>query len=210
MVNSIKISIARVAAVASLLCAPLLVAEPVEPLPLKEGDVVFSSSPHGQGRAIVDATASRYTHCGVVILKEGRLMVLEAVQPVGLTTLEKFASHSAPGTFMARRLKAPLAPGALHAARAWGEAQIGKDYDSHFRWDNERLYCSELVWKFYEKAGVRLCQPRKFQDYRLDHPSVIQVIDQRYGGIEKLPKDENVVAPSDLAVSTLLVDPSNP
>lgn len=173
---------------------------------IREGDVVFSSSPRGQGQAIIEATASRHTHCGVVVMKNGRLMVLEAVQPVGFTTLENFAAHSTPGTFMARRLKSPLAPDALDAARTWGEAQIGKNYDSHFRWDDERLYCSELVWKFFEKAGVRLCQPRKFQDYRLDHPSVMEVIDQRYGGIDKLPQDENVVAPSDLAASAVMVD----
>lgn len=183
------------------LCCPLLVAGH-----LQEGDVVFSSSPRGLGQAIIDATSSRHTHCGVLLMREGRLMVLEAVQPVGFTTIENFASHSTPGTFIARRLKTPLAPTALEAARAWSASQIGKNYDRHFRWDDDRLYCSELVWKFYEKAGVRLCQPRKFQDYKLDHPRVTQAIEERYGGIEHLPKEENVVAPSDLAVSTLLAD----
>jgi uncharacterized protein YycO len=171
---------------------------------LREGDVVFSSSAEGQGQAVMAATRSIYTHCGVVFLKDGKLMVLEAVEPVGVIPLATFISRSAPGTFMARRLKEPVAPAKLAKARAWGEAQIGKKYDLKFRWDDDRMYCSELVWKIYEKAGVRLCQPSRFQDYDLSKPSVKKIIEERYGDIDAMPKDEKVVAPSDLANSNLL------
>ena len=37
-------------------------------------------------------------------------------------------------------------------------------------------------------------------------PDVRKVIEERYGGIENLPKDEKVVAPSDIATSPLLVE----
>ena len=173
---------------------------------LRDGDIVFSSSAAGQGEAVMAATGSHHTHCGVVFLKDGRAMVLEAVEPVGVVPLGAFISRSAPGTFLARRLKNPLAPAGFATALAWGEAQIGKKYDLQFRWDDERMYCSELVWKIYEKAGIRLCKPSRFQDYDLSKPSVKKVIEERYGSIEKMPKDEKVVAPSDLAASPLLVD----
>ena len=58
------------------------------PYLLQEGDIVFSSSAGGQGQAIVAATASPWTHCGIVFVQDGRLMVLQAVQPVGTTTLD--------------------------------------------------------------------------------------------------------------------------
>jgi hypothetical protein len=174
---------------------------------LREGDIVFSSSPAGQGRAIIDATKSPYTHCGVVLQANGKLMVLEAIEPVSLTTLENFASRSTEGSFSARRLKVPLTAEADQRARKWGMSQLGLHYDAQFRWDDSRMYCSELVWKFFEHAGVSLCAPRHFRDYHLDEPSVKKFIVERYGRIEQFPLNEKVVAPSDIAASLLLIEP---
>ena len=179
--------------------SPLLAAEP-----LREGDIVFSGSPAGQGRAIMNATDSPHSHCGVVFVENGKEMVLEAVQPVGVVDLADFKARAKPGTFMACRLKAPLSPENLRLARSWAEAQIGKDYDPRFLWGDDRLYCSELVWKIYHHAGVELCKPRRFQDYRLDDPAVQKLVNERFGSTANLPKNEKVVAPSDLAASPLL------
>ncbi len=176
------------------------------PYDLREGDIVFSSSRFGQGAAIIAATASPYTHCGIVFERDGKLMVFEAVQPVGVTTLDNFASRSLPGTFTARRLKIPVTLESYHKARTWAEAQIGRDYDVRFRWDDRKLYCSELVWKVYQHAGVKLCALRKFRDYDLQRPEVRKIIEQRYGGMDRLPLDETVVAPSDIAASPLLAE----
>lgn len=173
---------------------------------LREGDIVFHGNAGEQCDAIRAATGSPYTHCGVVFQKDGRLMVLEAVQPVRVTTVEAFQQRSLPGTFHARRLKVPLEPAAIAKAKAWGEKQIGRHYDYRFQWEDGALYCSELVWKAYDKAGVQLCQPRRFHDYRLDHPAVQAVIAQRHGSADKLPRHEPVVAPGDLADSPLLVE----
>lgn len=185
-----------------LAVGPVAVAEQA----LQEGDVVFTGSERGQGEAIIAATGSPYTHCGIVFLREGKPMVLEAVQPVGVVSLEDFKSKSKAGSFLARRLKVPLAPANYQSARSWGEAQIGKNYDGRFLWDDKNLYCSELVWKIYHRAGVELCAPRRFRDYHLEKPSVKKLIEQRFGGMARVPLDEKVVAPSDLAVSPLLVD----
>lgn len=173
---------------------------------LQEGDIVFNSGTGEQADAIRGATGSPYTHCGVVFQENGKLMVLEAVQPVKVTPVEAFQKRSQPGSFHARRLKSPPAAAGIEKAKAWGKQQLGRDYDVRFQWGDDKLYCSELVWKVYEQAGVRLCEPRHFQDYQLDHPAVKPVIAQRYGSADKLPKDEPVVAPGDLAVSPLLVE----
>lgn len=172
----------------------------------QEGDIVFSSSERGQGEAIIAATGSPLTHCGIVFSKGGKLMVLEAVQPVGMVSLDDFISRSKSGTITARRLKTPLAPENYQKAKTWAEAQIGKNYDPRFLWDDGNLYCSELVWKIYQHAGVELCAPRRFRDYDLQKPAVKKIIDERFGGMAKVPLDEKVVAPSDLAASPLLVD----
>ena len=176
------------------------------PYDVREGDIVFSSSSFGQGAAIIAATGSPYTHCGIVFEKDGRLMVLEAVQPVGVTSLEKFMANGRPENFTARRLKTTLTQAAYQKAKAWGVAQIGRNYDARFQWDDKVLYCSELVWKLYHSAGVELCKPRFFRDYDLQRPEIKALIEARYGSMDRLPMDEKVVAPSDLAASSLLVE----
>lgn len=172
----------------------------------QEGDLIFSSSKQGQGEAIIAATGSPFTHCGMVFSKGGKWMVLEAVQPVGVVSLEGFIAQSKSGKVTVRRLKSPLSAASQRRAQKWAEAQVGKNYDPRFLWDDGNLYCSEYLWKIYQRAGVELCAPRKFRDYDLKKPAVVKIIKQRFGGMEKVPLDEQVVAPSDLAASPLLVD----
>lgn len=172
---------------------------------LQTGDIVFQYTGGEQGVAVEAATGSKFTHCGVVFEQDGRLYVLEAVQPVSVVPLKQFRKRS--NIFHARRLKDmnQLNGPALRKALAWGQEQIGKDYDPLFQWDDENLYCSELVWKIYEKStGLKLCEPKTFKSYFLDKPVVRRVIEKRYGDISKLPPKEPVVAPSDLAKSPLL------
>ena len=173
---------------------------------LQEGDIVFHGGAGPQCDAVREATGSPFTHCGVVFEKDGRLMVLEAVQPVRVTTVQAFQQRSLPGSFHARRLKQPADPAAIAKAKAWGTRQTGRNYDPLFGWDDGALYCSELVWKAYAKAGIELCPPRRFHDYRLDAPHVKAIIAKRYGTPDKLPRDEPVVAPGDLADSPLLAE----
>lgn len=172
----------------------------------REGDIVFQGNAGHQGDAIRAATDSPFTHCGIVFRKDGRLMVIEAVHPVQVTLLDDFAKRSLPGTFKAMRLKQPLDRAALAKGRIWAASQAGLPYDLQFRWDDLKLYCSEFVWKAYQKAGTRLCEPRRFRSYQLDKPIVQRIIKQRYGSVDKLPLDEPAVSPGDLAVSKLLVE----
>ena len=173
---------------------------------LQDGDIVFTGSARGQGAAIAAATGSPITHCGIAFRKDGRWMVLEAVQPVKISMLETFIERAENETLKVRRLKTALAPEGYQKAAKWAEAQLGLDYDVRFGWDDQKLYCSELVWKFYQQAGIELCELRKFRDYDLQQPAVKKMIEQRYGSMDKLPMDEKVVAPSDLLASSLLME----
>ena len=202
-----KMTFSVIAAACGALAFSSALVATASPAPhLQEGDIVFSSSTRGQGAAIIAATGSPFTHCGIVFEKDGKLMVLEAVQPVGVVSLDAFISRSQPGTFMARRLKIAVAPDDLQRGREWAAAQIGKNYGGKFLWDDGNHYCSELVWKIYKHAGVELCTPRHFRDFHLDDPKVKKIIEERYGSVRALPLDEKVVAPSDLASSPLLVE----
>jgi hypothetical protein len=56
----------------------------------------------------------------------------------------------------------------VHAlARRW----LGKHYDAAFRWTDDRLYCSELAWKLYDRAiGVRVAEPKALRTLAHDRP----------------------------------------
>jgi hypothetical protein len=189
-----------------LMGACALSAEPLAVPTLRQGDIVFTGSEHGQGGAIMAATNSVFTHCGVVFEQDGKLMVIEAVQPVKVTGIMDFIGRAKPPALAFKRLTKPLDPDKAAKAIEWAAAQIGRPYDHLFQWGDDRLYCSELVWKIFGKAGVELCKPKAVREYRLEHPKVRALIIERFGKPENLRLDEMVVAPSDLAGSPLLED----
>lgn len=70
----------------------------------------------------------------------------------------------------------------------------GKPYDLTFEWSDDRIYCSELVWKVYERAlGIRIGELQRLREFRLDDPAVRGKMKERYGNA--VPLDEPVIAP---------------
>lgn len=173
----------------------------------KSGDIIFQETPGQQADVIKLATRSSWTHVGVVLIHDGKVQVLEAVQPVRFTSLAAFLKRSVNGNYQVMRLKDASALDNIPAEKTsqWIKKQLNKPYDKQFRWSDNKLYCSELVWKIYrDLVGIELCQPRKLGNYHLDHPHIKTLIKHRYGSLAKLPRDESVVAPSDIAQSALL------
>ena len=92
-------------------------------------------------------------------------------------------------------------------ALKWAQKHVGKNYDGKFQWSDQRLYCSELVWKIYKECtDIELCKVKQVKDYNLDHPKVKKLIEQRFGSANRLNKEEKLVAPSDIFNSKLLVE----
>jgi len=179
------------------------------PYNLQNGDIVFQEANDAQAKAVKAATNSRWSHVGIVFFHQGAPWVLEAVQPVKSTPLKAFIARC-PRSFYAMRLKNAnlhITPTNIAKARQYGQLQIGKNYDPYFQWSEDRVYCSELVWKIYKQAtGVELCKPRLLGSYNLHHPTVQALIIQRYGSMSKLSLNELMVAPSDIAESKLLIE----
>ncbi len=198
------------------LCSTMLISQAginrvgdANPYDLQNGDLVFQGINDQQAKAVKAATQSKWSHVGIIFLHQGQPWVLEAVQPVKTTRLSHFISRN-PKSFYAMRLKNArlhIHPENIKKAKRYARLQIGKNYDSHFQWSDDRVYCSELVWKIYkEAAGIELCQPRALKSYNLHHPAVQALITKRYGSMSKLPMNERMVAPSDLAESSLLIE----
>jgi hypothetical protein len=144
---------------------------------------------------------------GIVYFKDGDPFVFEAIQPVKLTPLRTWIERGEREHFVAKRLRdadVRLTPEILQKMRAAGEQLVGKDYDLYFEWSDDRVYCSELVWKVFERgAGIRLGQQQTISDSDLSHPAVQAKVKERYG--DRLPLDEVVVSPVAIFNATDLV-----
>jgi hypothetical protein len=89
-----------------------------------------------------------------------------------------------------------LGPDARGRAVEAAKAFLGRRYDPRFGWGDDRIYCSELVVKAYERgAGVSLGRRQRLGDLRL--AGIEGAMAKRFGG--PVPKDLVLVTPASLA-----------
>ncbi|MBK6893962.1 MAG: YiiX family permuted papain-like enzyme [Flavobacteriales bacterium] len=175
---------------------------------LRDGDIIFQTSRSAQSQAIQLATGSKYSHCGLIFQADNgkqEWVVLEAVQPVKWTPLSSWIARGEGGHYVVKRPRTdpPLSGQMLQAVKAAGEQFVGKDYDLYFGWGDERMYCSELIWKAYHTAtGLEIGKLQKLRDFDLSDPVVSKKLKERYG--DKLPLDEEVISPASIFESPLL------
>lgn len=172
----------------------------------RNGDIIFQETRSGQAEAIKRATASPYSHVGIIYFQKGKAFVFEAVQPVKLTPLANFISHGIAKKHVVKRLKNPdaiLVPDTEKKMYAVAKKHLGKNYDWVFGWSDDKIYCSELVWKIYkEGAGIELSPVKKLKEFNLNDAVVQKKMRERYG--KSIPYEEPVVSPGQLFDSPLL------
>ena len=155
---------------------------------LQEGDIVFIESQSSQSPYIKVGTMSKWTHCGVVVNTPEGMKVLEASKTVRLTPFAKFIGAAKNDNWCIRRPKQKIsAPINYHK-------YLGQPYDLEFKFDNGKMYCSELVWLIYKEQNIELCNPRKVSSFAMTRlPKVKKLMDKR--GISM---DQKAVAPVDI------------
>jgi hypothetical protein len=171
---------------------------------IREGDILFQAIPSDQSLALSLATASRYTHCGLVLEDEGELMVFEAISSMSKTPLKSWLGRD-PG-FRVMRLKdwRLLTPKNIASMKTAFKEISGKGYDYLFQWSDDLIYCSELVWKIYQRGiGIELVPPKKMREYRLGEKEVDKLIKRRFG--DNFSLEELAVSPADLMQSPYLL-----
>lgn len=174
---------------------------------LQDGDIIFQTSKSKQSKAIQLATRSKYSHVGIIYRNNNKLYVFEAVQPVKLTVFKTWIARGERGHYVVKRLKEAntiLTTEVKNRIKNLGKKFLGRNYDSYFEWSDERLYCSELVWKIYKEAtGIELGKLETFKDFELSSPTVKQMIKVRYGN--RVPLNEIVISPISIFESEQLV-----
>lgn len=173
---------------------------------IKDGDLIFQTSLSGQSKAIQLATNSKYSHCGIIYSDNGQFYVFEAVQPVKTTPLDKWIARGENGHYVIKRLKNAdqvLTAKTLEKMKNEGEKFKGKNYDLTFEWSDDKIYCSELIWKVYQRAaGIEIEKLQKLSDFDLTNDAVKKKMKERYG--DKIPMDEIVISPAAIFDSELL------
>ena len=169
----------------------------------QNGDIVFHESSSRQSPIIKLAQSSRWTHCGIVFFIGDKAYVYEAVEPVKYTPLKDWIARGKDGVYRVKRLKSPLSASTVENMKTVGAKYKGKHYDTLFQWSDNRMYCSELIWKIYSQgADIELCTPEQFSDFPISLPAVKKLIKERYG--DKFNPSEQIVSPHALYKSRLL------
>lgn len=155
---------------------------------LQEGDVVFIESQSSQSPYIKVGTMSKWTHCGVVVNTPEGLKILEASKTVRLTPFAKFIGSAKNDNWVVKRPDQKLEKSISYSK------YLGMPYDLEFKFNNGKMYCSELVWLVYQDQGVELCEPRKVSSFICTRiPKVKKLMQKR-----NISMEQTAVAPVDL------------
>ncbi len=173
---------------------------------LRNGDLIFQVSQSSQSKAIQSATKSKYSHCGIIFNDLNKIYVLEAIQPVKKTLFENWIAKGQDGHFVIKRLKNAeqiLTPEVLKKMHRIENQFMGRNYDLTFEWSDDKIYCSELIWKIYKRAAdIEIGQLQKLSNFDLSNEVVKDKIRERYGS--QIPLDESVISPVAIFESDLL------
>jgi hypothetical protein len=171
--------------------------EPVKEV--REGDVIFQTSQSQQSPLIQIATRSNISHCGIIVMKNGKPYVLETLKTLTLTPLDKFIARGKGGKYWLKRSKKE------NIKIKYGN-YLGKPYDLAFKFDNGKFYCSELIYDIYKnQLGIELCEPKKVEEYLIlgtdKLPEIKKAMEKR-----GITQNQYAVAPVDIFESDYLED----
>ena len=184
--------------------------------PLRTGDLVFQTSRSSQSEAIGLATGSPYTHVGLVRVDGGATFVVEAASTVRVVPLEGWIARGEGG-----RVAILRDPGltAEQRERPWKAARElrGRPYDPFFLFDEQRIYCSELVHRAYRTIGIELGEIERLGQLATGSEAVRVLLDARWSrhpgcrgasrlaDCERTLLDQRLVTPAALARDPRLV-----
>lgn len=146
---------------------------------------------------------------GVIFKTPNRPFVFEAVNPVRRTPLQSWISRGRERRYAVKRLRdaeSKLNADTIARMQKLGSTWLGRPYDLRFQWDDESLYCSELVFKLFDRgARIRLGKLERAADMNLKDPLVQSALQKRFAAGQFDP-EETVVTPDSIFNDDQLVD----
>jgi hypothetical protein len=172
----------------------------------KNGDIVFQISTSGQAKAIQLATNSQYSHCGIIFFENNVCYVYEAVQPVRKIKFSNWIKNGDRQHFVVKRLKKEqlLSKEKIAEMKTMADNLLNKDYDALFEWGDDKFYCSELVWKLYNKnTEIELGKFKPLNEFNLKSKTVQAAVKKRFHG--KIPNTK-IISPEAILNSEELME----
>ncbi len=163
----------------------------------QHGDVIFQMLANSRlMEMIAGTTGSDYTHCGIVEYRYGNWWVIEAVGPVRSIRMESWIKRGRDKGFAVYRLK-NTEDAAINKFIAAANTYLGRPYDIRYRFDDEYIYCSELVFKAYRTAtGDDLGEIVQLKDLNWQ-PYTNLIRELEMGG--PVPLERKIITPLHLA-----------
>ena len=176
---------------------------------LQEGDLLFQdldSSPLCDAIELVTPgyNFGNFSHIGFMVSDDGKLKVLEAIPPkVILTEIDNFLSRSKDKDrnpkVIVGRLKANF-KNTIPSAIEFAKAQLETKYDDVFLMNNNRYYCSELLYEAFSKDSIFQLHPMTF--LHPDSGETLQTWKDYYSELEiEIPQNELGINPGIMSLS---------
>ncbi len=176
--------------------------------PLETGDLILQSHKDIAAWPVSIASQSRFSHIGIIVRKtDGTLRVLDSSGSVGERDLEQWINLGHGRQFEVYR-DTRLTP--LQKAQLVNAAHTydGMPYDYVFLFDNDSLYCSELVYNAYRDIGVNIGKVQKISSLKVNNPVTEWLIKKRWRMHPKC-KDLNYAACRKLVMNQELITPGS-
>jgi hypothetical protein len=145
----------------------------------RDGDLIFQQSTGTQSAAVIAATGSRFTHMGVVAVRKGKPVVIEAGGVVSETPLAAFVARGKGGRYAVYRIR-NLKVVQWAVAEMAARMMYGKPYDIFFREGADHIYCSELPYLMFKPARIDLGRRERLGDLALDSAAVRTIFLKRW------------------------------
>ena len=188
---------------------------------LQIGDILFQdldSSPLCDAIEIVTPgyNNNNFSHIGIIVelgdpncinpnyIYEDNIRVLEAIpNKVTTTKLDSFLNRSIDSNekpkVIVGRLKKRYQYSILDAVN-FLKSKIGVEYDHYFIKDNNKYYCSELIYEAFEKDSVFRLYPMTFADPITNN--TMNLWQEYYSKLEiKIPEGEPGINPGIMSIS---------
>lgn len=123
------------------------------------GDILFQDLDCGGPCDAIEAVTQgvdgwNFSHCGIVVEKEGELQVIEAYGAVQSVPIDIFLQRYLDSTGNPKVvIGRPKDPTIATESAKLAFSYLGKGYDDAFQLNDDEYYCSELVYECFKKAN---------------------------------------------------------
>lgn len=168
--------------------------EEVSKYDFQEGDILLQHGASSLNSVIADVSNSQYSHCGIIAKKDGNIYVIEAANSVIYTPVKRWLNRGADRKFTQVRPK-NLSKDQIKKVIKEADKFLGRAYDIQYEMADDRIYCSELVYKaFLNGCNIEVGKKETLGSLKWrPHEDFIRSIT---GG--KLPLDRVMVTPESL------------